>query len=83
MAPRRCGTNVLGLWDSGRALLRSVEEQRTLHFQSTVRRAAPCTTSCWPKFCEHLPCSSTHTIAPARTLWLCGGTLKKRAAEIS
>lgn len=36
MVPRRCGTNVLGLWDCGGALLGSVEEQRSLHFQSTV-----------------------------------------------
>ena len=79
-APRRCGTNVLGLWASGGALLRGVEEQRWLHFQSTVRRAAPCTSSCCPQLREPSPCSSTHPGTPARTLWLCGGTLKEHTA---
>jgi len=83
MVPRRCGTNVLGLWDCGGALLGSVEEQRSLHFQSTVRRSAPCTMSCWPQSCEHLPCSSTHPITPDPTLCISGGTLKKRTAKIS
>ena len=72
MVPRRCGTNVLGLWDCGGALLGSVEEQRSLHFQSTVRRSAPCTMSCWPQSCEHSPCSSTHPVTPARALALSG-----------
>ena len=70
MVPRRCGTNVLGLWDCGGALLGSVEEQRSLHFQSTVRRASPCTTSCCPQVRAHSPCSSTHQCTPARTLGL-------------
>ena len=72
MVPRRCVTNVLGLWDCGGALLRSVEEQQSLLFQSTVRRAAPCTNSCWPKSCELLPCTSTHTFSPNRALALSG-----------
>ena len=72
MVPRRCGTNVLGLWDCGGALLGSVEEQRSLHFQSTVRRAAPCTTSCCPPLCAHSPRSSTHPFSPARTFLLSG-----------
>ena len=80
-APRRCGTsNVLGLWDYGGALLRSVEEHWLLHFQPTVRRAAPCTTSCCPQLRAPSPCSSTHPGTPARTLWLCGGTLKEHTA---
>ena len=29
---RRCGTDVAGLWVSGGALLRVVEEQERLHF---------------------------------------------------
>ena len=69
---RRCGSIVLGLWDCGGALLRSVEEQQSLLFQSTVRRAAPCTNSCWPKSCELLPCTSTHTFSPNRALALSG-----------
>ena len=72
MVPRRCGTNVLGLWDCGGALLGSVEEQRSLHFQSTVRRSAPCTMSCWPQSCEHSPCSSTHPVTSDRALALSG-----------
>ena len=80
MVPRRCGTNVLGLWDYGGALLRSVEEHWLLHFQPTVRRAAPCTTSCCPQLRAPSPCSSPHPGTPARTLWLCGGTLKKHTA---
>ena len=80
VAPRRCGTDVLGLWDSGRALLRSVEEQRSLHFQSTVRRAVPCTTSCCPQLRAPSPCSTTFPGTPARTLCISGGTLKKRTA---
>ena len=80
MVPRRCGTNVLGLWDYGGALLRSVEEHWLLHFQPTVRRAAPCTTSCCPQLRAPSPCSSTHPGTPARTLWLCGGTLKEHTA---
>ena len=48
-----------------------------------MRRAALCTTACWPKFCEHLPCSSTHPITPDPTLCISGGTLKKRTAKIS
>ena len=69
-----------GLWVSGGALLRSVEEQRTLHFQSTVRRAAPCTTSCCPQLRAPSPCSTTLPGTPARTLCISGGTLKKRTA---
>ena len=80
MVPRRCVTNVLGLWDCGGALLRSVEEQRSLHFQLTVRRAVPCTSCCCPQLRTPSPCSSTHTITPGRTLSLCGGTLKKHTA---
>ena len=80
---RRCGTDVAGLWVSGGALLRSVEEQQRLHFRSTVRRAAPCTTTCWPQLHALSPCSSTRPITPARTLWLFGGMLFLHADEIS
>ena len=80
---RSCGTNARDLLVSGGALLRVVEEQQSLHFQSTVRRASPCTMSCCPHLRARSPSSSTHPITPARTLWLCGGTLKKRAAKIS
>ena len=80
---RRCGTDVAGLWVSGGALLRSVEEQQRLHFRSTVRRAAPCTTTCWPQLHALSPCSSTHPITPACTLWLFGGMLFLHADEIS
>ena len=69
---RSCGTNVHGLWVSGGVLLRSVEEQLRLHFKSTVRRAAPCTTSCCPLLREPSPCSSTHPCTPARTIALSG-----------
>ena len=69
---RRCGTDVAGLWVSGGALLRSVEEQHRLYVESTVRRASPCTTSCCPLLCEPSPCSSTHPCTPARTIALSG-----------
>ena len=77
---RRCGTNVRGLWVCDRAMLRSVEEQRRVHFESTVCLANPCTTSCCPQLCAPSPCSSTHSITPARTVSISGGTLKKRTA---
>ena len=48
--------------------------------QSTVRRARPCTTCCCPQLRMPCPCSSTHSITPARTLCISGGTLKKRTA---
>ena len=80
---RSCGTHVRGLWVTGGALLRSVEEQQRLHFRSTVRRAAPCTMSCCPHLRARSPSSSTHLINPARTLWLCGGVLFLHTAEIS
>ena len=64
-------------------VLSSCAEERRQHFDSKVRRAALCTTACWPKFCEHLPCSSTHPITPDPTLCISGGTLKKRTAKIS
>ena len=69
---RRCGTDVAGLWVSGGALLRSVEEQHRLYVESAVRRASPCTTSCCPLLSEPSPCSSTHPCTPARTIALSG-----------
>ena len=80
---RSCGTNVPGLWVSDGALLRSGEEQQRLRFQSTVRRAALCTSSRCPPLREPLHCSSTHPRTPARTLGLSGGTLREIAAKIS
>ena len=69
---RRCGSIVLGLWDCGGALLRSVEEQLRLHFKSTVRRAAPCTMSCCPPWHAYSPGAGTHHCTLARTLGLSG-----------
>ena len=54
-------------------MLSRFAEQRRLHFQSTVRRAAPCTTSRCPPLRTPSPCSSTHPCTPARTLGLSGG----------
>ena len=67
-----CGTNVPGMWVSGGALLRSVEEQLRLHFKSTVRRAAPCTMSCCPPWHAYSPGAGTHHCTLARTLGLSG-----------
>ena len=83
VVPRRCGTNVLGLWDSGGALLRSVKDQRRLHFEATVCRAAPCTASCCPPLRKHSRCSCTHPCTHTRTLCHSGGVLFVHTAEIS
>ena len=65
-----CHSHVRPVWVSAWALLKSVEEQQRLHFESTVRRAAPCTTSCCPPLHAPSPCSSTHPGTHARTLGL-------------
>ena len=78
-----CGTNVPGMWTFWQGAAEGVEEQQRLHFQSTVRRAYPCTTSCCPQVHAHSPCSSTHQCTPARTLGFSGGTLFLSTDKIS
>ena len=75
-----CGTNVTGLCVSGCRCFEALAAQYRCCFQSTVRRAHPCTTCCCPQLRMPCPCSSTHSIIPARTLCISGGTLKKRTA---
>ena len=78
-----CVTNVPGMWTFWQGAAEGVEEQQRLHFQSTVRRAYPCTTSCCPQVRAHSPCSSTHQCTPARTLGFSGGTLFLSTDKIS
>ena len=58
-----CHSRVRPVWFSARALLKNVEEQQRLHFDSTVRRAAPCTTSCCPPWHVPSPCSPAPILA--------------------